>query len=65
VTRPFKNPDRDQQTLDRMNALFEEQDRALPFYITWDVEPCDQTVGEEEDGATAIEVICCRLVPAG
>ena len=23
------------------------------------------TVGEEEDGATAIEVICCRLVPAG
>jgi hypothetical protein len=149
VTRDFVNPKRDQQTLDRINALFEEQDRALPFRITWDVEPCDQTVGElvvtpegdllvahsrsgrdlpegvflsydafdpdgrwrhelhvhceadrdhdgliflddgrvllvkglqlarltasgnggtvgeEEDGATAIEVICCRLVPAG
>lgn len=46
VTRDFENPDRDQQTLDRINALFEEQDRALPFRITWDVEPCDQTVGE-------------------
>ena len=23
------------------------------------------TVGEETDGATAIEVICCRMVPAG
>lgn len=149
VTRDFINPARDQQTLDRMNALFEEQDRALPFRITWDVEPSDQTVaeliatkdgellvahsrsgldlpegvfssydvfdpdgtwshelhvrceangdhdgliflddgrvllvkglqlaqltasgnggtvGEEEDGATAIEVICCRLVPVG
>ena len=46
VTRAFDNPDRDAKTLDRMNALFEEQDRALPFSITWDVEPCDQTVGE-------------------
>jgi len=46
VTRDFDNPDRDQQTLDRINALFKEQDRALPFRITWDVEPCDQTVGE-------------------
>jgi hypothetical protein len=46
VTREFDNPERDQQTLDRINALFEEQDRALPFSITWDVEPCDQTIGE-------------------
>jgi len=46
VTRDFDNPDRDQQTLDRINALFEEQDRALPFSISWEVEPCDQTVGE-------------------
>jgi hypothetical protein len=46
VTRDFENPARDQQTLDRINALFEEQDRALPFRITWEVEPCDQTVGE-------------------
>ena len=46
VTRRFDNPDRDKKTLDRMNALFEEQDRALSFSITWDVEPCDQTVAE-------------------
>jgi hypothetical protein len=149
VTRDFENPKRDQQTLDRINALFEEQDRALAVPITWEVESCDQTVselivtkdndlmvahsrsgrdlpegvftrydvfdsegrlrhelhvrckansdhdgliflddgrvllvkglqlaqltasgnggtvGEEEDGATAIEVICCRLVPVG
>ncbi len=46
MTRDFENPKRDQQTLDRINALFEEQDRALPFRITWEVEPCDQTVAE-------------------
>jgi hypothetical protein len=46
ITRAFDNPPRDQQTLDRMDALFAEQDRALPFSITWDVEPCDQAVGD-------------------
>ena len=45
ISRDFDNPPRDQQTLDRMNALFEEQDRALPFRITWEVEPCEQAVG--------------------
>jgi hypothetical protein len=46
ITRDFKNPRRPQRTTDRLNALFEEQDRALPFRITWEVEPSDQTVGE-------------------
>lgn len=45
ITRQFKNPKRPQKTTDRMNALFEEQDRALPFRITWEVEPCDQAIG--------------------
>jgi len=44
ITRPFKNPKRDTKSMDRMNALFEEQDRALPFSITWEVEKVDQTV---------------------
>lgn len=46
ITRDYDAPPRDQQTLDRMNALFEEQDRALPFRITWEVEKIDQVVGE-------------------
>jgi hypothetical protein len=46
ITRDFQNPKRDKRTLDRMNALFEEQDRQLPFKTTWEVEECDQTVGE-------------------
>nr|MEE4267575.1 hypothetical protein [Candidatus Krumholzibacteria bacterium] len=46
ITRSFENPDRPQRTTDRLNALFEEQDRALPFDITWEVEKHDQTVGE-------------------
>lgn len=46
ITRSFDNPDRPQRTTDRLNALFEEQDRALPFAITWEVEKHDQTVGE-------------------
>ena len=45
ITREFDAPKRDQQTLDRMNALFEEQDRALPFRITWSVEPSDAVIG--------------------
>jgi hypothetical protein len=44
ITRTFDNPERDQQTLDRMNALFAEQDRALPFRITWEVSPVDAAV---------------------
>jgi len=46
ITRRFKNPGRDQKTLDRMNSLFQEQDDALPFNITWEVEKVDQTVAE-------------------
>lgn len=46
IGRKFDNPKRDQTTMDRMNALFEEQDRALPFKITWEVEKVDQTVTE-------------------
>ena len=46
IARSFKNPKRPQKTTDRLNALFEEQDRALPFRITWEIEPCDQSVGE-------------------
>ncbi len=46
ITRKFDNPPRDSKTMDRMNALFEEQDRALPFKITWEVEKVDQTIGE-------------------
>jgi hypothetical protein len=46
ITRKFDPPQRDKQALDRMNALFEEQDRALPFRITWEVEPLDQVVDE-------------------
>jgi len=46
ITRDFKSPKRPQRTTDRLNALFEEQDRALPFRITWDVEPHDQVIGE-------------------
>lgn len=44
ITRPFENPRRDQQTIDRMNALFEEQDRQLPFRITWEVSQVDPAV---------------------
>ena len=46
ISRDFDSPRRDRQTLDRINGLFAEQDRALPFRITWDVEPCDQAVDE-------------------
>lgn len=46
ITREYDAPPRDPQTLDRMNALFEEQDRALPFRITWEVEKIDPVVGE-------------------
>lgn len=46
ITRKFDPPRRDKQALDRMNALFEEQDRALPFRITWEVEATDQVVDE-------------------
>jgi hypothetical protein len=46
ITRAFDNPRRDQQTLDRIDALFAEQDRALPFRITWEVDPCDPAIGE-------------------
>ncbi len=46
ITRRFKNPRRDGKTLDRMNALFKEQDEALPFKITWEFEKVDQTVTE-------------------
>ncbi|MCP4291598.1 MAG: hypothetical protein GY780_07160 [bacterium] len=46
ITRSFQSPKRPQRTTDRLNALFEEQDRALPFDITWDVEPHDQVIGE-------------------
>ncbi len=46
ISRDFQNPRRDKRTMDRMNALFEEQDRQLPFRITWEVEECDQTIGE-------------------
>ena len=44
IEREFSNPPRDERTLNRMNALFEVQARNLPFDITWDVEPSDQTV---------------------
>jgi hypothetical protein len=46
ITRAFENPRRDQQTLDRMDALFAEQDRALPFDITWEVSPVDPAIDE-------------------
>ncbi len=46
ITRRFKNPKRDEITLARMNALFKEQDEALPFKITWEVEKVDQAVAE-------------------
>jgi len=46
ISRKFDNPRRDKKTMDRMNSLFEEQDRALPFPITWEVEKVDQAVAE-------------------
>ncbi len=46
ITRRFKNPKRDKKTLDRWNALFREQDEALPNRVTWEVEKVDQTVAE-------------------
>jgi len=44
ITRPFDNPRRDQQTMDRMDALFAEQDRQLSFRITWEVSEVDPAV---------------------
>ncbi len=46
ISRTFENPRRDQQTIDRIDALFAEQDRALPFRITWEVESHDPAVSE-------------------
>jgi hypothetical protein len=44
MTRKFSNPPRDRKTLDRVDALFAEQARALPFAITWEVSPVDPAI---------------------
>jgi hypothetical protein len=46
ITRRWDNPDRPERTVERMNALFEEQDRQLPFRITWEVARHDPAIGE-------------------
>lgn len=69
ITRAFDNPRRPQRTTDRLNALFAEQDRALPFRITWEVEPHDQAVGEifvTPDGQMLVASSrCFRDLPQG
>jgi hypothetical protein len=51
IERDFTNRPRTQRELDRMNELFEVQDRNLPFAITWEVEDSDQTLtGLHVDG---------------
>ena len=46
IERTFESRRRDRRELDRMNELFEVQDRNLPLSITWEVEPSDQVLGE-------------------
>lgn len=46
ITRSFDNPKRDQRTIDRMNALFEEQDRAIAIPVTWEVARLDPAINE-------------------
>ena len=44
IEREFENWQRDERELQRVNSLFEVQARNLPFDITWEIEPYEQTL---------------------